>query len=105
MSKDKSIENIDVDNLLHINPDELEEDIKSCPSWHYFFGELAVTAEELYNRAVLELETHELKLSQKFKAEFAESQKGSKFKPETLGETEIKRMFRGDEEWRKLKDK
>ena len=95
MFKDKEI---DVRKLLQINDQNLEEELSSCPSLYYMFAELALEAEQIYNTAVMSLEHYELELANKFKTLYYPKGKSDK-----LTETEIKRMYRGDEKWSLLK--
>ena len=89
---------IDVKKLLQINDQNLEEELSSCPSLYYMFSELALEAEAIYNTAVMSIEHHELELANKFK-----SLHDPKNKTDKITETEIKRMYRGDEKWTLLK--
>jgi hypothetical protein len=79
-------------NLLLIDEHDLETELGGCSSLQYMFSELALDAENIYNESTLTLETHELQLAQKFREE-----------KDKLTETDIKRMFRGDELWLTLK--
>lgn len=90
--------NPDPANLLVIDEHDLETELASCSSLQYMFSELALDAENIYNESTLTLETHELVLAQKFKNDYQPEKKSDK-----LMETDIKRMFRGDELWLQLK--
>jgi hypothetical protein len=73
-------QNVNIAKLLEINPHDLETELRSCPSYHYMFAELATDAEQIYNECILELEQLELKLANKFKEEHAKLHSTSKYK-------------------------
>lgn len=89
---------VNVQKLLSINEHDLETELASCSSLYYMFSELALEAEQLYNESTTILERHELELANKFKQEYSPRGKTDK-----LMESDIKRMFRGDEQWNQLK--
>ena len=95
---------VTIKDLLKIDSTHLEEDLASCPSYNYYYMEQSLDTEEMYNRAVLNLEMYEFELGEKLKKDHMKGQEGGKWKPEALKETELKRMFRGDATWLKLKD-
>ena len=67
----------------------------TCASFFFTYASLAATAEQLRDQAVLALETYEAKLARDpaFRAKLDED----------ATQTEIKREFRTDETWNKLK--
>lgn len=95
---------IDIDKLLAINEGDLISELATCPGYYSLLSQLALQAEEIYNKAVLAVEHYELDLANKFKYIHKEEQKDSQYKLVPLTETEIKRMFRGDDKWNLLKN-
>jgi len=83
---------------LEINEHDIEAELASCPAFYYMFSALALDAEKLFNDSKITLEQHELVLSTKFRKEYP-----SQVKSDKLMESDIKRMFRGDEIWLLLK--
>jgi len=84
--------------LLEINEHDLTTELASCAALQHMYSELALDAEEIYMESTLTLERHELDLAQNYKAKWEPSKKSDK-----LTETEIKRSYRGDDTWLKLK--
>ncbi len=89
---------INIKELLQINELNLDEELAGCSYLYFMFSDLAIDAELIHNKAELALENHELDLANKYKAVHKPKNNQDK-----LTETEIKRMYRGDEKWTLLK--
>lgn len=92
-------EPVDVHKVLSVNQLSLEDELASCPGLYHMFATLAIDAELMHSKAELALENHELELANKFK-----KLDPARTKQDKLTETEIKRMYRGDEKWTRLKE-
>jgi len=98
---DEEAYNIDkeVRASLSINELDVETELCSVASSYYRFSSIANDAELIFQKRELQLETLEVDLAKAIKeALLAEGVKADK-----ITETEIKRRFRKDEKWLRLK--
>lgn len=89
---------LNIDKLLTVNEHDLESELATCANYYYMFCDLTYDAELEYNQAVLDTEILEANLAKDYKDAFSPTSKTDK-----LTETEIKRMYRQDTQWLKLK--
>lgn len=98
----KKIEDIsDIDDLVGINELDLNTELATCAAYFYNVSCAAVEAKSIYEQCILELETYEVELSEKFRVQI-ETTKG-KTALSKITQTEIKRQFRDDPHWIALK--
>lgn len=96
-------ENLDklIRSSITINELDLETELATVASYYYRFSAIACDAEIAFQKAELELEKYEVELAKKIKKELSTEDRP---KSDKITETEIKREFRGDANWLKLKE-
>ena len=85
---------------ITINELDLETELASVASFYYRFSALANDAELIYQRAELELEKYEVDLAKAIRKQLLEEG----MKADKITESEIKRAFRKDDNWLRLKN-
>jgi hypothetical protein len=84
----------DISAFLEINQLDLDTEIATCAAYYYRIGCLASEAKDMYENAVITLETYETQLASNIL-------KGNKV--DKITQTEIKRSFKEDTKWQRLK--
>lgn len=92
--------NKQVEFSLTINELDLDTELAVSASNYYRFASLANDAELIYQKKELDLEVYEVQLAKDIKTELLKDRS----KSDKITETEIKREFRKDNIWLKLKN-
>lgn len=90
---DPSDDDLDVEKLIQINELNLDQDMATVAGYYYRISCLAMDVKDQHQNSVLQLETHETLLADRIKKEHGDD----------ITQTEIKRRFREDQAWQKLK--